>query len=242
MLFKGKRLRKIILKLLVVTIIGTNVFSGPQFTFQVRPKNTKQHLKKLSNTGNTTSTQIISKNKKSYTAGTGSVYGPKLNQNELNEVAKAVAYFKNNYITDDMDNDTKIRIANEYMKEKISYIDWRERPRANTAYGALVENRAACSGYARAFKALMDGIGVSAYYIHADTKREKYAPNHQWNMVEYNDGYYLIDVTYNDYHTIDSNGNLIDIPDGEDLVYHAETHPHIYDTSKFPAIGSHSKK
>ena len=241
MLTKEKKSRKVVLKLLVMAIMGINAFSVPQFTLQAR-NNAGGNSVKSASSGKTTAAEIIAKNKNSYKAGTHSVYGPKLNQSELNEVAKAVANFKNNYITDDMDNDTKIKIANDYIKEKVSYIDWRERPRANTAYGALVENRAACSGYARAFKALMDGIGVSAYYIHADTKREKFAPNHQWNMVEYNDGYYLIDVTYNDYHTVDSAGNLIDIPDGEDLVYHAEVHPHIYDTSQFPAIGSHSKK
>lgn len=242
MLFKKNKLRKIIFNLLIVIIIGTNIFSAPQFTFQLKPRDTSQYLKKLPIPGNTTPAQIISKNRKSYTAGTGSVYGPKLNQNELNEVAKEVAYFKNNYITDDMDNDRKIRIANEYLKAKVSYIDWQEGERANTAYGALAKNRAACSGYARAFKALMDGVGVSAYYIHADTKKEKRAPNHQWNMVEYNDGYYLIDVTFNDHHTIDADGNFIDIPDGEDMIYHAETHQYIYDISQFPAIGSHSKK
>ena len=94
--------------------------SAPQFTFQLKSRDTSQYLKKLPIPGNTTPAQIISKNRKSYTAGTGSVYGPKLNQNELNEVAKEVAYFKNNYITDDMDNDRKIRIANEYLKAKVS--------------------------------------------------------------------------------------------------------------------------
>ena len=269
-MFKGKNgLRHmLVLVIISVTLVGNNAFTfeidwkkvASVFGYIVnttfdnadktrsskssskgdKESNGKYKKKKLKNLGNTTVAQIISKNKKSYTAGTGSVYGPKLDQSQLNEVAREVTYFKNNYISDDMDNNTKIRIANEYLKAKVSYIDWREGFKANTAYGALNRNLAACSGYARAFKALMDGIDVSAYYIHAD-KKEPVAPNHQWNMVEYNDGYYFIDVTYNDYHSIDSNGKIIDIPDGEDLVYHSSTHPHMYDASKLPKVGSKSK-
>lgn len=168
-----------------------------------------------------TAQEVINTNQTSYTAGTGSVYGASLTQEQLNAVAQAVADFKTNYINDSMDNDAKIRAAYDYLVKNVSYIDWDKGEAANTAYGALLKGQAACSGYARAFKALCDAMGVSCYYIHSTNN------DHQWNMVEFNDGYYFVDVQAND-------------SSGFDWIYHSSTHPYAYDTSAFPAIGSHS--
>ena len=90
-----------------------------------------------------------------------------------------------------MDNDAKIRAGYNYLKNNVTYIDWRESTYANTAYGALVEHKAACSGMTRAFVAMMDAVDVKAYWIHATDN------SHQWNMVEFNDGFYFIDVDAN---------------------------------------------
>lgn len=168
-----------------------------------------------------TEQDVINMNQASYTAGTSSVYGPSLTQDQLNQVAQAVANFTTNYINDSMDNDTKIRTAYDYLVNNVSYIDWNQGEGANAAFGALVRGQAACSGYARAFKALCDAMGVSCYYIHSTGN------DHQWNMVEFNDGYYFVDVEAND-------------SSGFDWIYHSATHPYPYDTTQFPAIGSHS--
>lgn len=172
-----------------------------------------------------TAQDIINKNQGSYTAGTQSVYGPNLTQDQLNAIAQATADFKNNYITDNMDNDTKIKTAHDFLKNHVSYIDWDKGEGANTAYGALVKGQAACSGYARAFKVLCDSVDVSCYYIHADATAGN--PSHQWNMAEYNDGFYFIDVEAND-------------SSGFNAIYHSSSHPYTCDMSQFPAIGSKS--
>lgn len=172
-----------------------------------------------------TAQDIIAKNQTSYTAGTQSVYGPRLTQDQLNAVAQAAADFKTSYITDDMDHDTKIKTAHDFLKDNVSYIDWDKGEGANTAYGALVGGQAACSGYARAFKALCDSMDVSCYYIHADANAGN--PSHQWNMAEYNDGFYFIDVEAND-------------SSGFNAIYHAAAHPYSCDMSQLPAIGSKS--
>ena len=168
-----------------------------------------------------TAQDVIAKSQGSYTAGTNSVYGAKLSQDQLNAVAQAVADFKTNYVNDSMDNDAKIRVGYNYLKGNVTYIDWRESTYANTAYGALVEHKAACSGMTRAFVALMDAVDVKAYWIHASDN------SHQWNMVEFNDGFYFIDVDAN-------------IASGFEAIYKASTHPYAYDISAYPAIGSKS--
>lgn len=90
-----------------------------------------------------TAEDVIAKNPTSYTAGTSSVYGAKLTQDQLNAVAQAAADFKTNYVNDTMDNDQKIRAGYDYIKNNVTYIDWRESTYANTAYGCLVEKKAA---------------------------------------------------------------------------------------------------
>lgn len=168
-----------------------------------------------------TAQEVIAKNPTSYTAGTSSVYGAKLNQDQLNAVAQAAADFKTNYVNDTMSNDQKIRAGYDYIKNNVAYIDWRESTYANTAYGCLVEKKAACSGMTRAFVALMDAVDVKAYWIHGATN------DHQWNMVEFNDGFYFIDIDAN-------------IASGAEFIYKAATHPYSYDTAAYPAIGSKS--
>lgn len=165
--------------------------------------------------------EVIGKAQGSYTAGTSSVYGSKLNQDQLNAVANVAADFATNYVNSSMDNDAKIRAGYNYIKNNVTYIDWRESTYANTAYGALVEKKAACSGMTRAFVALMDAVDVKAYWIHGSTN------DHQWNMVEFNDGFYFIDIDAN-------------IASGFEAIYKSSTHPYAYDTAAYPAIGSHS--
>lgn len=165
--------------------------------------------------------EVIGKAQGSYTAGTNSVYGSKLNQDQLNAVANVASDFATNYVNSSMDNDAKIRAGYNYIKNNVTYVDWRETSYANTAYGALVEKKAACSGMTRAFVALMDAVDVKAYWIHGSTN------DHQWNMVEFNDGFYFIDIDAN-------------IASGGEFIYKAATHPYAYDTAAYPAIGSHS--
>lgn len=168
-----------------------------------------------------TAQDVISKSSASYTAGTNSVYGSKLTQDQLNAVANVAADFATNYVNSSMDNDAKIRAAYNYIKNNVTYIDWRESDYANSAYGCLVEKKAACSGMTRAFVALMDAVDVKAYWIHATDN------SHQWNMVEFNDGFYFIDIDAN-------------IASGGEFIYKAATHPYAYDTASYPAIGSKS--
>lgn len=168
-----------------------------------------------------TAQDVIAKNPTAYTADTGSVYGAKLNQDQLNAVAQAAADFKTAYVNDSMSNDQKIRAGYDYIKDNVTYIDWRESTYANTAYGCLIEKKAACSGMTRAFVALMDAVDVKAYWIHSASN------SHQWNMVEFDDGFYFIDIDAN-------------IASGAEFIYKSATHPYAYDTTVYPAIGSKS--
>lgn len=170
---------------------------------------------------------IIQKNMESYTAGQGSVYGPSLTQEQLDNVAAAVTDFINNHITDGMSRDEKIRVAHDFLIANTDYADdWRIGA-ANTSYGALINHTAQCSGYSRAFKALCDAMDIPCYYVHAD--KNSWNPSHQWNIVEFSDGFYHIDVQANDMSEFDA-------------FYHCDDFPVSYDTSSFPEIGSRKEQ
>lgn len=127
----------------------------------------------------------------------GSVYGPSLSQKQLNLVKDYVANFVNVYTDPGMDDFYKVLFAHDYLCNHCSYQTkgWHVNY-ANTALGALKYKKAQCSGYARGFKALCDGMGVGCRYIHANNKAMN--PSHQWNLVKVDKKWYLIDVQLND--------------------------------------------
>ncbi len=58
------------------------------------------------------------------------------------------------------------------------------------AYGVLVDRRAVCSGYAKAYQLLLQRIGIEC--------RRVSGGNHTWNIVRLNGKYYHVDVTWDD--------------------------------------------
>ena len=117
-----------------------------------------------------TAEEVTAKNPTSYTAGSNSIYGPSLNQEQLKAVAQATADFVTNNITEGMSNDQKIRAGYDYIKNNVTYVDWDKAVGANTAYGGLVTRQAACSGMTRGFIALMEAA-FTTRRRYADTER-----------------------------------------------------------------------
>ncbi len=61
-----------------------------------------------------------------------------------------------------------------------------------TAYGALVNGKAVCSGYARAFMMMCRAVGLDTIYI-SDSQM-----NHSWNAVMIDGEIFYIDCTFDD--------------------------------------------
>ena len=62
-----------------------------------------------------------------------------------------------------------------------------------SAYSALVNKRSVCAGYSRAFQYIMIKLGIPTYYVVGIAEG-----NHAWNIVALSDGYYNVDVTWDD--------------------------------------------
>lgn len=107
------------------------------------------------------------------------------------------------------------KAANDVVCEKVTYSfcddangkATEESKYIRTAYGALVNGKAVCEGYARLYKAVLNELGVncelvSGYFIDG----EAFEP-HMWNYVQDEEGrWYAVDVTMNDGHRLQMGG------------------------------------
>ena len=85
----------------------------------------------------------------------------------------------------------KILYTNNYLCRLCEY-DYTLKDTAHSIYGALVAKEPVCDGYSKAFKYLLKKVNINSILA---TSAEMV---HAWNMVELNDNYYHIDVTWND--------------------------------------------
>lgn len=91
-------------------------------------------------------------------------------------------------------------LPDAYAKEKFVHdvlldrITYNSRARMNqSAYSALVDGETVCAGYARAFQYILQKLGIPCYYCTG------YAgESHAWNIVALEDGFYNVDVTWDD--------------------------------------------
>ncbi len=85
----------------------------------------------------------------------------------------------------------KEKFVHDKLTERVSYDSGAEMNQS--AYSALVNGRTVCAGYARAFQYLLQQLGIPCYYCTG------YAGEaHAWNIVALDDGYYNVDVTWDD--------------------------------------------
>lgn len=114
-----------------------------------------------------------------------------------NELAAASAEFFNttNNLLTQVEN-----LGTPYEKERrlhdilIGRIEYEKGADKNqSAYSALVEGKSVCAGYARAYQYLMQRLGIPCYYCTGFA-----GTDHAWNIVAMDDGYYNVDLTWDD--------------------------------------------
>lgn len=73
-----------------------------------------------------------------------------------------------------------------------------------TAYGALVQHKAICQGYAEAYKLILDKLGIECGLCGGMASNE----SHAWNYVKLDGEYYWADLTWDDPFLNDEDGFL----------------------------------
>lgn len=67
---------------------------------------------------------------------------------------------------------------------------------AHSAYGALVEGKALCSGFASAFYLLLSEFGMRSMIVDGKARYNGVMVDHSWNIVEYNGELFQMDITW----------------------------------------------
>ena len=94
----------------------------------------------------------------------------------------------------------------DYEKSKILHdrlaaaVDYKFTSNDQNAYGALVEGKAVCSGYARAYQHLMNKAGIPTWFVTGTSYNPTTgaAVGHAWNLVKLDGKWYYTDVTWDD--------------------------------------------
>ena len=94
-------------------------------------------------------------------------------------------------------NYDKSKTLHDRLIDTVSYID---TPNGQNAYGALVEGKAVCNGYARAYQHLMNSVGIPAWYVRGTSinPATNTSIGHAWNLVKLDGAWYYTDVTWDD--------------------------------------------
>lgn len=116
-----------------------------------------------------------------------------LKQEDLSKASAEFYNITNTILTQlqGLSNYEKERRLHDILIEKVEYDKGADKNQS--AYSALVEGKSVCAGYARAYQYLMQRLGIPCYYCtgYAGT-------DHAWNIVALDDGYYNVDVTWDD--------------------------------------------
>ena len=107
---------------------------------------------------------------------------------------QAVDYFLS-FLTPGMSEYEVEKTLHDKLAQKITYVT--SAPNAHNAYGALVEGKAVCEGYAEALQCLLQCAGIQSVQVYGSSRGE----NHAWNMVRIDGEYYLTDLTWDDQDT-----------------------------------------
>lgn len=91
----------------------------------------------------------------------------------------------------------KIRAAHDILVRETGY-DKDMQKNAHSAYGALVEHKAVCDGYASAFQMVMNRLGIPCISISGEAYANGEMGGHRWNAVQLDGKWYGVDVTWDD--------------------------------------------
>lgn len=92
-----------------------------------------------------------------------------------------------------------VKLIHDYLVQSISYDENYQNENTYTIYGALIDNKCVCEGYAKAFKYLANAAGIDCEIVKGTALNSSgQSEKHAWNCVKLNNIWYNIDVTWDD--------------------------------------------
>ncbi len=91
----------------------------------------------------------------------------------------------------------KIKYVHDTLIKSIEYDS--DFKNSHNIYGAFVDQKVVCEGYAKAFKYLMDELDIECILVSGTaTNSSGKEESHMWNYVKLNNQWYGVDVTWDD--------------------------------------------
>ena len=122
------------------------------------------------------------------------------NKQYINLALEKIEAIRKQIIHNKTGNDYEdIKMVHDYLVENIEYDTSLQEKNIYNIYGALINGKCVCEGYARAFKYLLDGLGIeSTMVIGKGINSSGQSENHAWNYVKLENNWYAVDCTWDD--------------------------------------------
>ncbi len=122
------------------------------------------------------------------------------NKQDINLELEKIEAIRKQIIHNKTGNDYEdIKMVHDYLVENIEYDTSLQEKNIYNIYGALINGKCVCEGYARAFKYLLDGLGIeSTMVIGKGINSSGQSENHAWNYVKLENNWYAVDCTWDD--------------------------------------------
>lgn len=107
-------------------------------------------------------------------------------------------------VTPNMDDYAAAKLLHDYLLETVRYDEFAYRfdlddQRIHDFTGAFFDQAAVCSGYASAYRMLLDAAGIENYYVSGTGQAYATAKkDHAWNIIKLGSHYYHVDSTWDD--------------------------------------------
>ncbi len=113
---------------------------------------------------------------------------------------KSVEAIRNSF-TNQVSGDTyqKILQVHDTLVNILQYDSTLSRPNTHNIYGALIERKVVCEGYAKSLKYILDSLNIPCILVGGTATNSKgKTESHMWNYVQINGKWYGIDPTWDD--------------------------------------------
>ena len=119
---------------------------------------------------------------------------------EVNEAIENLQNIREYFIQNDQGSTYEnIKLVHDYLVDSIDYDISISENNIYNIYGALINKKCVCEGYAKAFKYIMDGLNIPCVLVTGTAKNsEGKVENHAWNYVKIEEKWYAIDITWDD--------------------------------------------
>ena len=133
-------------------------------------------------------------------------------EEEVRDAINKVEEVKNTILSQRSGNNYEdIKMVHDYLVDNIEYDSTISRNNIYDVYGALVNRVAVCEGYARAFKYILDEMGIPCVLvIGTGTNSQGETERHAWNYVELEGNWYAVDCTWDDPIIIGGGGQALE--------------------------------